>query len=217
MAEASLAGRLAALGRQSLVYGLGSVVSRFASLLLLPVYAAYLETGDYGRVENLTALVAVGATVAQLGMVNALFRFALEREGEARWAVARTAIAFCAVSGGLVALLAAALTPWAAPAVLQGQQTALWLVSCAGLWVSLVYEPVVGLYRVEQRPARFLQITLVNVSVTVVASLVGVVVLDAGALGLVAGSYAGTALALAVAAVDRRRELFGPLERAALR
>src|SRR5947208_9171765 len=81
---ASLAGRLSLLGKQSLVYGLGSVVSRFASLLLLPVYAAYLNPGDYGRVENLTALVAVAATISQLGMVNALFRFALERTGDAR-------------------------------------------------------------------------------------------------------------------------------------
>ena len=86
----SLARRLGSLGRQSLVYGLGSVVSRFASLLLLPVYANYLEPVDYGRVENLTALVAVAATVAQLGMVNALFRFASWHTGWSRSTSART-------------------------------------------------------------------------------------------------------------------------------
>ena len=144
------------LGKQSLVYGLGSVVSRFASLLLLPVYAAYLNPGDYGRVENLTALVAVAATISQLGMVNALFRFALERTGDARWAVVRTAIGFCACTGGIMAIAAALLTPLVASAILQGDHTALWLVSCVGLWVALVYEPTVGLYRVEQRPTRFL-------------------------------------------------------------
>src|SRR4051794_37227929 len=212
----SLARRLSLLGKQSLVYGLGSVVSRFASLLLLPVYAAYLDPGDYGRVENLTALVAVAATVSQLGMVNALFRFALERTGDARWAVVRTANAFCACTGAVVAVAAAVLTPLVAPAILQGHHTALWLVSCAGLWGALVYEPAVGPYRGGQRPLRFLQITLVNVGVTVAASLVGVVLLDAGALGLVAGSYTGTALALAVVAVDRRRQLFGPIDRAVL-
>src|SRR3954463_7277198 len=140
MAEASLAGRLAALGRQSLVYGLGSVVSRFASLLLLPVYAHYLGTDDYGRVENLTAIVAVCATAAQLGMVNALFRFALEREGEARWRVVRTAIGFCACIGTVAAAFLALLTPWLAHAVLQSDQPSLWLVSCAGLWIALLYE-----------------------------------------------------------------------------
>ncbi len=167
-----LARRLSLLGKQSLVYGLGSVVSRFASLLLLPVYAAYLDPGDYGRVENLTALVAVAATISQLGMVNALFRFALERTGDARWAVVRTAIAFCACTGAIVAIAAALLTPLVASAILQGDHTALWLVSCVGLWVALVYEPTVGLYRVEQRPTRFLMITLVNVGVTIAASLV---------------------------------------------
>jgi O-antigen/teichoic acid export membrane protein len=149
-------------------------------------------------------------------MVNALFRFALERTGDARWAVVRTAIAFCACTGGVVAIAAAVLTPLVASAILQGDHTALWLVSCVGLWVALVYEPAVGLYRVEQRPTRFLQITLINVAVTVGASLIGVVVFDARALGLVAGSYTGTALALAVVAVDRRRELFGSLDRAVL-
>ena len=77
----STAGRLLSLGRQSLIYGLGPVVSRFASLLLLPLYTHYLTPADYGQVETLTALVAVAVTIAQLGMVNALFRFALERQG----------------------------------------------------------------------------------------------------------------------------------------
>src|SRR3954454_11652137 len=123
MPEASLASHLGSLGRQSAIYGLGSVVSRFASLLLLPVYAHYLHTADYGRVENLTAIVAVAATAAQLGMVNALFRFALERKGEPRWRVVRTAIGFCACIGTVAAAFLALLTPWLAHAVLQSDQT----------------------------------------------------------------------------------------------
>src|SRR4051812_42280489 len=115
MPEASLASHLGSLGRQSAIYGLGSVVSRFASLLLLPVYAHYLHTADYGRVENLTAIVAVAATAAQLGMVNALFRFALERQGEERWKVVRLGVGFCAAMGVLVATGMALSTPWLAP------------------------------------------------------------------------------------------------------
>jgi O-antigen/teichoic acid export membrane protein len=212
----SVAGRLLSLGRQSLVYGLGPVVSRFASLFLLPLYTHYLQQGDYGRVETLTALVAVAVTIAQLGLVNALFRFALERQGEARAAVIRTALAATAVSGLVVATLAALATPLAAPHLLGHGEQSLWLLSCLGLWISLVYEPTVGLYRVEQRPARYLAITLVNVAVTVALSAVLVVTLSDKAFGLIAGSYAGTAVALAVVLVDRRRVLYGRLDRAVL-
>lgn len=212
----SVAGRLLSLGRQSLVYGLGPVVSRFASLLLLPLYTHYLQTGDYGKVETLTALVAVAVTIAQLGLVNALFRFALERQGEARNAVIRTALAATAVSGLIAATIAALVTPFAAPHLLGPGEQALWLLSCGGLLVSLIYEPTVGLYRVEQRPARYLAITVVNVAFTIVLSAVLVVTLHDKAFGLVAGSYAGTAVALAVVLVDRRKVLYGQLDRAVL-
>src|SRR4051794_27868447 len=140
----TLSGRLLSLGRQSLVYGLGPVVSRFASLLLLPLYTHYLQPNDYGRVETLTALVAVGVTIAQLGLVNALFRFALERQGEARAAVIRTALAATAVSGVIVAAIAALATPIAAPHLLGHGEESLWLLSCLGLLISLIYEPTVG-------------------------------------------------------------------------
>jgi O-antigen/teichoic acid export membrane protein len=212
----STAGRLLSLGRQSLIYGLGPVVARFASLLLLPLYTHYLTPADYGQVETLTALVAVAVTIAQLGMVNALFRFALERQGEARAAVIRTALATCAVSGLVVSTIAALLTPIAAPLLLGQGTESLWLLSCVGLWISLVYEPTVGLYRVEQRPARYLAITVVNVGVTIALSATLVITLSDKPFGLVAGSYAGTAVALAIVAVDRRHVLYGYLDRAVL-
>ena len=79
--------------------------------------------------------------------------------------------------------------------------------------ISLLYEPCAGLYRVEQRPQRFLAVTLVNVVVTVVISVVWIVRFDGGAFGLVAGSFTGTLVALGVVLWDRRSALFGPIDR----
>jgi O-antigen/teichoic acid export membrane protein len=206
--------RLRTLAGQSAIYGVGPVVARFAGLLLLPIYARHLGTDEVGRVGQMVALVAVGATIAQLGLVNALFRFAAEREGDARFAVARTAIAICTVSGVAFALIGVLATPVAAPALLGEGHESLWLAGCAGLLVSLLYEPCAGLYRVEQRPQRFLAVTLVNVAVTVVVSVIWIVHFDGGALGLIAGSYTGTLVALLVVLWDRRAALFGSIDRA---
>jgi len=60
--------RLRALAGQSAIYGVGPVVARFAGLLLLPIYARHLGTAEVGRVGQMVALVAVGATIAQLGL-----------------------------------------------------------------------------------------------------------------------------------------------------
>jgi O-antigen/teichoic acid export membrane protein len=206
--------RLRTLAGQSAIYGIGPVVARFAGLLLLPVYTRHLGKGEIANVGQIVALVAVGATVAQLGLVNALFRFAAEREGDARFAVARTAIALCCAAGIALAAVAALATPLAAPLFLGEGHQDLWLVACAGLLVSLLYEPCAGLYRVEQRPQRFLAVTLVNVAVTVAITVIWILRFDGGALALVAGSYTGTLVALGVVLWDRRAALLGPIDRA---
>ena len=54
-----IASRLKELARHSAVYGLGSLVSRFIAVLLLPVYTRYLSPADYGLIETLIALSAV--------------------------------------------------------------------------------------------------------------------------------------------------------------
>jgi O-antigen/teichoic acid export membrane protein len=205
--------RLRTLASQSAIYGIGPVIARFAGLLLLPIYARHLGTAEVGRVGQVVALVAVGATIAQLGLVNALFRFAAEREGDARFAVARTAIALCGAAGVVLAGVAALATPIVAPVFLGKGHEGLWLVACFGLLVSLLYEPCAGLYRVEQRPQRFLAVTVVNVIVTVVVSVVWIIHFHGGALGLIAGSYTGTLVALGVVLWDRRRALFGSIDR----
>jgi O-antigen/teichoic acid export membrane protein len=129
----------------------------------------------------------------------------------------RTALACLLAVSLAVALLGVVATPWAAPTLLVRHHDALWLVSCAGLAVSVLYEAAAGLYRLEQLPQRYLLVTLLNVGVTVGASVLAVVALDAGALGLVAGSYLGTAVALVAVLVDRRHALRGPLDPALLR
>src|SRR4029079_17509982 len=58
-----------------------------------------------------------------------------------------------------------------------------------------------------------LAVTLVNVFVTVVISVVWIVHFDGGAVALVTGSFTGTLVAPSVVLWDRRRVLVGPVDR----
>ena len=71
----SLALELKRLGRHSLVYGLGGLVSRILAVLLLPLYTHYLTRADYGAIETLLALTAVLVIVLRAGITSAFFRF----------------------------------------------------------------------------------------------------------------------------------------------
>ena len=64
----SLAAELKRLGRHSLVYGIGGLVSRILAVLLLPLYTHYLTRADYGAIETLIALTAVLVIVLRAGI-----------------------------------------------------------------------------------------------------------------------------------------------------
>jgi O-antigen/teichoic acid export membrane protein len=189
-----LAQQIKRLASQSLVYGLGGLISRVLSVLLLPLYTSYLHGRDYGRVETLTALTAVLVAVLRLGISSAFFRYYFDSpELEYRVRVVRTSFWFTMGSAtlGLAAGWLAAQPIADALSLGHGQA---WLVRAAfvGLWAQMNYEQLTSLFRVEERPVLFTAATLANLLVTVAATVVLVVHFHERALGVVVGNWIGT-------------------------
>jgi O-antigen/teichoic acid export membrane protein len=95
--------------RQHAFYALGIVVMKGVSFFMLPFIARHLPPDDFGRLEILTSLGAVGGIVVGFGLLNTLFRFAgmAESEADRRRIVAESfglnlAIGAIALVGGLV-------------------------------------------------------------------------------------------------------------------
>jgi O-antigen/teichoic acid export membrane protein len=204
-----IAQQIKRLASQSLIYGLGGLISRVLSVLLLPLYTSYLHGRDYGRVETLTALTAVLVAVLRLGISSAFFRFYFDSpEWEHRVRVVRTSFWFTMGSAtlGLAAGWLAA-QPIADLLSLGHDQT--WLVRAAfvGLWAQMNYEQLTSLFRVEERPVLFTAATIANLLVTVAATVVLVVGFHERALGVVVGNWIGTLSVYLVLLAYRRYQL----------
>jgi O-antigen/teichoic acid export membrane protein len=204
-----LAGRLRQLAGQSAVYGLGGLVSRLLAVLLLPLYTAYLDPDDLGKVGVLIALNAVLVTILRGGVSSAFFRFWFDSPDPARRrTVLRTSFWFTMgmATLGLVAgwIFAA---PIADALAIEGDA---WLVRAqfVGLWAQMNYEQLTAVFRVEQRASRFLAASLANIAITIAATIVLVVGLDEGALGVIVGNFTGT-LVVYLALLGYRREQLG--------
>ena len=94
------------LGRHSVIYGLGGIVSRLLAVFLLPLYTRYLDRADFGAVGMIVAMSAVLVTVLRLGISSAFFRFYFDSQEPAqRRLVVRTSFWFTMASAtfGLVA------------------------------------------------------------------------------------------------------------------
>jgi O-antigen/teichoic acid export membrane protein len=206
----ALGTELKRLGKHSAIYGLGGLVSRILAVLLLPLYTRYLSPSDYGKVETLIALTTVAGIALRMGITSALFRFYFDSpEPEQRRLVLRTSFWFTMSMATLGLVAGLVLSPEISE-LLFGSPDDWELVAASfvNLWVNMNYEQLTSLFRLEERSTAFVSASLANIFLTVAATLVLVVALDKGPLGVIVGNFLGTLLVY-VALVGYRREQLG--------
>ena len=67
--------QLKELGHDSLIYGLGSTISQFVGLFLVPFYTQALAPSDYGILAIIGLFTQFLGPVSSFGLDNALFRY----------------------------------------------------------------------------------------------------------------------------------------------
>ena len=209
-AAPGLAQQLRRLGRHSAIYGIGGLVSRIIAVLLLPLYTRYLTPSDYGQIETLLALTTVMGLILRAGITSAFFRFYFDvDDDEGRLRVLRTSFWFT-MGGGTLGLALLLLFASPVSTLLFGDADAANLVRAAGvaLWATVNYEQMTSLFRVEERSVAFVCASLANVFITIGFTLLLVVSLEKGAIGVIVGNFSGT-LIVYLALLGYRREQLG--------
>jgi O-antigen/teichoic acid export membrane protein len=211
--------QLKRLAKHSAIYGLGGIVSRILAVLLLPLYTHYLTTADYGKIETLVAGTTVLVILLRAGISSAFFRFYFDSpEPEGRRLVLRTSFWFT-MTTATAGLVAGVLLARPISSGLFGGPGEADLVRAAfvGLWAQMNYEQLTSLFRVEERSVAFVLASLANILLTVGATVLLVVALDKGPLGVLVGNFTGTLLVYLALLGYRREQLGLQLDRGLLR
>jgi O-antigen/teichoic acid export membrane protein len=69
-----------AVGRHTLVYGVGVIASKLVSFIMLPIYTRYLTTADYGVLELLSTTIDVIGMLAGIGLAASVFKYYAEAQ-----------------------------------------------------------------------------------------------------------------------------------------
>jgi O-antigen/teichoic acid export membrane protein len=196
------------LGKHSVIYGLGGLVSRILAVILLPVYTSYLPPGSFGRVETLTAASAVAVIVLRMGVSTAFFRFYFDhKDAVRRLAVVRTSFWFTMSMATIGLVLAIVFASPLSHALQLGDHPQLVRAAAVGFWAQMNFEQITSLFRVEERSIEFAFASLANVLITIGATIVLVVVFHKGAIGLLVGNFIGTLCVYLVLLAYRREQL----------
>ncbi|MGI8411849.1 MAG: oligosaccharide flippase family protein [Solirubrobacteraceae bacterium] len=178
-------------------YQVADVVSKLIAVLLLPVYTRYVGTSGYGMVELLATGVILISILVRLGIIEAFLRFYFTDADPARQdALARRAFGFLLVSTTIAAALLAAGAVPLSKLVLSRRDPAIFLIAVLGLWSFTNLELAYGLLRVQERLRAYATASLINVGLTIAASVVLVVGFGLGPRGLLLGNYGASTLVL---------------------
>ncbi len=70
------------LGKQTLIYGLGHILARLITFLLLPLYTHTFTKEAYGAISLAYAFMGFAIILYRYGMDTALMKFSIQKEGE---------------------------------------------------------------------------------------------------------------------------------------
>ena len=190
----------------SLIYGLGNVVNKLVTLLLLPIFTAYLTPKDYGVVSMLTVVGGFIIPIFALGLGSSIGILYFDtREPCERRSIIWSAAAVLLASAGVMALTGWMLAQPLSRLLLSDEAYAMHtMIAMATAAAGVAGIPWQLRLQFEERPLAFIIVTILGLAAGTAASLWFVVMLNQGAMGALIGGFVGqltgTILFLVVAA-----------------
>ncbi len=162
-----MAGEVKSLAKDTVIYGLSSIVGRFLNWLLVPLYTQKLFAAEYGIVTNLYSYVALILVILTYGMETGFFRFVNHEKckdpmkvySTTLFSVGSTAVMFVALILLFLSPLSGALNCGAHPAYV----LMLALAVAVDAFISIPFSYL----RYRKRPIRFALLRCVNIGLNI--------------------------------------------------
>lgn len=186
------------LGRTTAVYGLGQVILRFISLLLLPLFTSYLTPTEYGISAMLGLISFVITPIFSLGLGTAIGICFFEHDDQAsRSKVIWTSFAILFASVSLLLLLLIPSAPVVSELVFHTPEYAYFVkLNAIAMGVGILVNPFLYFLQFEERAVSYVVITVVVGLVSIGLSILFVVHLRQGLQGVLVATVLSQALAL---------------------
>lgn len=180
---------LKSLAKDTAIYGASSILGKFLNYFLVPIYTFSLaaETGGYGVITNMYAVVALLLVLLTMGMETGFFRFANKGEDDPNQVYSTSLLMVGTVSIAFVLLCLTFLEPIA---IVLGYGEHPWYLGM--MLIVLAMDAIQAIpfayLRYKKRPIKFAALKLVFIFISILLNILYFVVLkgtDVGAAFLI--------------------------------
>ncbi len=184
--------------QESAIYAASSVLTRGIALLLVPFYTRVLTPADYGAIEILVVVGGLVNIVAAMEISQGMARyFAADSDERERAGYASTALWFTIAAYTAFFLLAAAGSAHIAAWILESaQRQPVFLAAAASLWANGIFLLLQNQLRWQFQVVRYAIVSIVMTLTSTAVSVLLVLGLDSGVIGVFWGTFAGMPAAL---------------------
>ncbi|MDP7036674.1 MAG: oligosaccharide flippase family protein [Candidatus Marinimicrobia bacterium] len=183
-----------ALGKQSLIYGFGHILTRLITFFLLPLYTHMFTPEEYGVVSLVYAFMGLALILYRYGMDSALMKYAVQKESQERGEYISTIYGLQVISGVIFSCILFFSKNIIAKTVLGVDQPE-WIAVLSGvLLLDALWNLPVLLLRTEEKPVSFIAFNLINVLSTMGFNIFFVVILKMGILGVLIANLGASSI-----------------------
>ena len=207
------------LGLNAIIYGLGGMLNRIISFLLLPLFTHLLTTEDFGAAGMLQILSTFAAAAFALGVTGSLSSCYYSAEtSEAKHNAVTSAVVLLVISCAAMLALALPLSSWLSQVLLDGHGGGdLVIISMLTTALMIVVQPLMLSIQYEQKSRLFVSLSAVTTIITALCNIVAVAWLKMGLRGWITSQLIGQAIGLILYLVPFLRSRRPRLDRPVLR
>lgn len=182
--------RIGDLARHTGVYGVGTVVGGIGRAALVPIIARYVPTEEYGKASVVFIFITLLAIGSELGLSSSLIKFVNEASLEERRRKIVSTVLLASLLLSVPIAIACYLLADQLSHVLLGsaRYRTLMLIGVAGGVGNALLQVGLSFERALARSLRYVAYTLIKGGLALALSIVLVVILRRGAVGLLVGT-----------------------------
>lgn len=185
-----------ALGKQSLVYGIGTILTRLVTFLLLPLYTNVFTPEVYGVVTLAYAFTGFVIVFYRYGMDTALLKFYIDAEGQDKTKYFSTIFSTQTVTSILFSGIVFTTARFLSPIFLGGDYTDLMQFVAIILFFDALRELPLLVLRANEKAKQYMLFSLLNVLLLMGLNIYFVVVMQMGIRGVLVGNIFASGIVL---------------------
>ena len=172
------------LGKQSLIYGLGHILARLITFLLLPLYTHSFNQEEYGALSLAYAFMGFALILYRYGMDTALMKFSVQTSGTERTKHI-TVILVSQITTGVIFTLCLYLTRNYLAYPVLGINRPDWMIYVSAIiFLDSLWNLPLLILRSEEKAVPFIGFSLLNVITTMALNILFVVHWGSGIEGV---------------------------------